>query len=95
MIDLDRASTTFYEALGPLRAPLAFNADGKDATHHNNYGGYELAKAVMQEVRDSGLPLASLIVEDFDGFDPSHPDNPDTFALPASPARSNAEIRGN
>lgn len=95
LIDLDRASTTFYEALGPLRAPLAFNADGKDATHHNNYGGYELAKAVMQGVRDSALPLASLIVEDFDGFDPSHPDNPDTFALPASPARSNAEIRGN
>lgn len=95
LIDLDRASTSFYEALGPLRAPLAFSADGKDATHHNNYGGYELAKAVMQGVRDSDLPLATLIVEDFDGFDPAHPDDPETFSLFASPARSNAELRGN
>ncbi|MBK8478185.1 MAG: rhamnogalacturonan acetylesterase [Opitutaceae bacterium] len=95
LIDLDRASTTFYEALGPERAPLAFSAGGKDATHHNNYGAYELAKAVAQGLRDSGLPLAALIADDFPGFDPAHPDAPDTFALPASPARSTAELRGN
>ena len=95
LIDLDRASTAFYEALGPGRAPLAFSAGGKDATHHNNYGGYELAKVVVQGIRDSGLPLAAFIADDFAGFVSAHPDNPDTFALPASPARSDAALRGN
>jgi lysophospholipase L1-like esterase len=95
LIDLDRASVAFYEALGPTRAPLAFNAGGKDATHHNNYGGYELAKVVVQGIRDARLPLASLIVDDFTGFDPAHPDNPDAFTLPPSPARSSAALRGN
>ncbi len=95
LIDLDRASTAFYEALGPERAPLAFSAGGKDATHHNNYGAYELAKAVAQGLRDSGSPLSALLADDLGGFDPAHPDAPDTFVLPASPARSTAELRGN
>jgi len=95
LIDLDRASTQFYEALGPAKAPLAFNAGGKDATHHNNYGGYELAKVIVQGIRENGLPLASLIVDDFRGFDPAHPDAPETFCLPPSPAHSTAALRGN
>jgi len=95
LIDLERASIAFYEALGPTRAPLAFNAGGKDATHHNNYGGYELAKAIVQGIRDAKLPLQSLIVDDFGGFDPAHPDAPEAFILPPSPSRSTATLRGN
>jgi len=95
LIDLERASIAFYEALGPTRSPLAFNAGGKDATHHNNYGGYELAKAVVQGIRDARLPLASLIVDDFTGFDPAHPDAPEAFILPPSPSHSTAALRGN
>ena len=95
LVDLDRASTAFYEALGPDRAPLAFSAGGKDATHHNNYGGYQLAKVVAQALRDADPELAALVSPDFKGFDPAHPDVPETFALPASPARSDAVLRGN
>ena len=95
LIDLDRMSTGFYEALGPGRAPVAFNQHGKDATHHDNYGAYELAKCVVQGIRDAHLPLASLIADDFKGFDPAHPDSPDTFQLPASVAHGPAELRGN
>ncbi len=29
------------------------------------------------------------------GFDPTHPDSPDAFALPVSPQRSNIAPRGN
>jgi lysophospholipase L1-like esterase len=94
LIDLDRASTAFYEALGPDRAPLAFSDGGKDATHHDNYGAYELAKAVVQGIRDADLPLAQFIADDFAGFDPTRPDPPETFALPASPTPARAEIRG-
>jgi hypothetical protein len=87
-------STAFYEALGPARAPLAFNNQGKDPTHHDNYGAYELAKCVVQGIRYAGLPLAALIADDFAGFDPAHPDSPDTFALPASLAHGPEVLRG-
>ena len=95
LIDLDRMSTAFYEALGPARAPLAFNNQGKDPTHHDNYGAYELAQCVVQGIRDARLPLASFIADDFTGFDPAHPDSPDTFALPASLAHGSEALRGN
>ena len=93
LIDLERMSVALYEALGPDKAPLAFSAGGKDATHHDNYGAYELAKCVVQGIRDAGLPLT--ITDDFKGFDPAHPDAPETFALPASPQRSEIAPRGN
>ena len=94
LVDLERMSVALYEALGPEKAPLAFSAGGKDVTHHNNYGAYELAKCVIQAIRDAHLPLAQFISEDFPGFDPAHPDAPETFALPASPQRSDVVPRG-
>jgi hypothetical protein len=84
-----------YEALGPERASLAFSNGGKDPTHHNNYGAYQLAKGVIQGIRNARLPLADAITEDFVAFDPAHPDSPDSFVLPASPARSDIPPRGN
>lgn len=95
LVDLERMSIAFYEALGPERARLAFNNGGKDPTHHNNYGAYELAQCVAQAIRDANLPLAAQLADDFTGFDPTQPDAPESFALPASPARSSAPLRGN
>jgi len=95
LIDLDRMSTEFYEALGPELSPIAFNQHGKDPTHHDNYGAYELAKCVVQGIRDAHLPLADQIVGDFTGFDPAHPDSPESFKLPASLANEAGSIRGN
>ena len=95
LIDLDRMSTAFYGALGPDKAPLAFANGGKDGTHHNNYGAYELAKCVAQGIRDARLPLAEFLTFDFTGFDPSHPDDPAGFHLPASPGPGEVTPRGN
>ena len=94
LIDLHRMSTALYEALGPVRAPLAFAADGKDATHHNNYGAYVLAQCVAQGIRDAGLPLAEALADDFTGFDPAQPDDPAAFVLPASAQHSDLRPRG-
>ena len=85
VIDLERMSTVFYEALGPEKSALAFGNGGKDPTHHDNYGAYELAKCVAQAIRGSHLPLAEWLSPDFTGFDPAHPDDPATFQMPASP----------
>jgi lysophospholipase L1-like esterase len=95
LIDLERMSIAFYEALGPARAPLAFSAGGRDVTHTDNYGAYELAKCVVQGIRDAHLPLAAQIAADFPGFDPAKPDAPAEFHLAASPLRSDVPPRGN
>lgn len=94
-IDLAAISATFYETLGPEKSPLAFSAGGRDVTHHNNYGAYELAKAVVAGLRTQVPALAPLITADFPGFDPTHPDDPATFALAASPGRTTQAPRGN
>jgi lysophospholipase L1-like esterase len=95
LIDLESGSRTLYETLGPNQAPLAFSNGGKDATHHNNYGAYELAKVIVQGIRDAQLSLEPFIVDDFAGFDPAKPDDPAAFRLPPSPARGNLTPRGN
>lgn len=95
LIDLLTMSAAFYEALGPDQAWKAFNDGGKDATHHNNYGGYQLARCVAEAIRTSGLPLAKSLVDDLQPFDPAKPTPPDAFVLPESLARSAEAPRGN
>lgn len=80
LIDLHATSKVFYQALGK-DLDKAF----QDGTHHNNYGSYELAKCIVQAIKDLKLPLAKHISDDFKGFDPSHPDPVDSFKMPASP----------
>ena len=96
LIDLEAMSRVFYEALGPERAPLAFADGGRDKTHHNNYGAYELAKCVVQGIGDAHLKLTAYLVDDFPGFDPARPDAPETFAIAPSPGPTTTERpRGN
>jgi lysophospholipase L1-like esterase len=82
LIDLNAMSALFYEALGPVEAHKAFA--GADTTHHNDYGSYELAKCVVEGIRQAKLPLARYLV-DLPPFDPSHPDPVDKFDVPAEP----------
>ncbi|MDQ8185724.1 rhamnogalacturonan acetylesterase [Pelagicoccus sp. SDUM812002] len=95
LIDLEPMSVALYEALGPADAPKAFSNGGKDATHHNNYGAYQLAKCVAQGIIDAKLPLAKALVSDFKGYDPSRPDDVDTFEMAASPFSSDLAPLGN
>ncbi|MET3666024.1 rhamnogalacturonan acetylesterase [Caulobacter sp. 1776] len=95
LIDLHAMSAVFYEALGPDQAWKAFNDGGKDATHHDNYGAYQLARCVVQGVRDSVPDLATHLTIDLPPFDPAKPPSPDAFTLPPSAARSQESPRGN
>lgn len=90
LIDLHAMSKKLYAALG-ADLGQAF----QDGTHHNNYGSYELAKCIVQGIRESKLDLAKYIADDFKGFDPAHPDPLAQFAIPASPARSEVKPEGN
>jgi lysophospholipase L1-like esterase len=96
-VDLTALSAVFYNTLGADKAYLAFAGTGtnRDATHHNNYGAYELAKIVVQGLKDNKSDLAKYIVDDFKGFDPAKPDPVDTFNIPAGPSTFNLRPLGN
>lgn len=81
LIDLHAMSKPLYEALGPRGSAKAF----VDGTHHNNYGRYQLARCVVEGIRQGGLSLVKDLAADVTPFDPRRPDPPDRFEVPASP----------
>jgi lysophospholipase L1-like esterase len=82
VVDLNAASIRIYEALGPEHAPLAFSDGGKDATHHNSYGAWVLARAVAAEFGQ--LPLSRHVRSDLSRFNTARPPDPATFRLAPS-----------
>ncbi len=97
LIDLNKMSMELYEALGveeskkalvhyPAGTFLGQEKDFADNTHFNTYGAYELAKCIVQSIIEQNLSLKKHIKEDFAGFNPNMPDNPDSFIWPLSPA---------
>ena len=82
LIDLTAMSKPFYEALGKEKSAAAFK-DG-DPTHHSKYGSYELAKMIVQGIKDGNLPIAKYLIN-MPKFDPSKPDSFESFTVPASP----------
>ena len=94
LIDLQPMTAAFYEALGPEAAVQAF-ANASEHTHHGDYGSYEIAKCVLLGIQQNKLGIASNIVDDFTGFDPSHPDSISSFTLPKSSSRNAQTPLGN
>jgi lysophospholipase L1-like esterase len=90
LIDLNAMSRIFYKAIGDDLGK-AF----QDGTHHNNYGSYELAKCVVEGIKQDQLPLAKSIVNDFGDFNPAKPDDVNKFEMPASPVASREKPLGN
>jgi lysophospholipase L1-like esterase len=76
-IDNWTRSKILYEAMGPDVA-AAFN----DATHHRNYGAYEIAKLVATGLRANQVEIAKYLKDDFKDFDPAHPDKFAEFTIP-------------
>jgi lysophospholipase L1-like esterase len=93
LIDLNSMSKAFYEALGPEKSALAFKEG--DGTHHNNYGAYELARCIVEGIKANNLGVAKFLATDVTAFDPSRPDPPENFKIPASPLRSEVKPPGN
>ena len=99
VIDLNAMSLKFYEALGEEGSKNAFvhypantfpNQPQalKDDTHHNPYGGFELAKCVVQGIKDNVPELARRLRPGIPDFDPAKPDDFASFRLPASGKKS-------
>lgn len=106
LIDLNAMSKTLYEAWGDEGSKKAFvhfpagtfpgqEKDLADNTHFNPYGGYELAKCIVQGIKDNNIPVKKYIVKDFKGFDPAHPDAFESVRIPRSPLYSMVKPDGN
>jgi lysophospholipase L1-like esterase len=96
VIDLNAMSKTLYESLGPeltLKAFVHFPANSfpnqpeafKDNTHFTPYGATQLARCIIESIREQKLPLANYIRKDVPRYDPVHPLMPDKFYWPQSP----------
>jgi len=106
LIDLHEMSGKFFQAMGAEPSTKAFvhypantfpgqTQALKDDTHFNTYGGYELARCVVEGIRTSGLPLAKELSDDVKPFDPSRPDEVSAVDIPPSPASVAAKPEGN
>jgi hypothetical protein len=94
LIDLQAMGAAFYEALGPEGSHPAF-ANMSENTHHSDYGSYQIAKCVLQGIRDLELPIEKWIVPEFREFDPRHPDRLEEFRIAKSPLVTNVTPLGN
>jgi len=93
MIDLNAISKDLYESLGPERSGILFKEG--DGTHHNNFGAYELAKCIVQSIRDQKLSIGKYLMKGLPTFDPKRPDPREAFAIPASPTLTTQKPLGN
>ena len=93
LIDLNQMSKLLYEAWGPEKSAIAFKEG--DGTHHNNYGSYELAKCIVEGIRENKLGIAKYLVTEVPRFDPNRPDPLESFTVPASPLMTDVKPLGN
>ncbi|HET9570316.1 MAG TPA: rhamnogalacturonan acetylesterase [Bacteroidales bacterium] len=96
LIDLNAMSKILYEAWGPkesIKAFVHYPANTfpnqpkalADNTHFNSYGGYEIAKCIVEGIKKALPELSVHIRLDFTDFDPAQPDPSATFTMPTSP----------
>lgn len=93
VIDLNAMSLQFYAALGPENSKKAFvHFPGNtfpnrpdaiaDDTHHGAYGGYELARCIVEGIKAQLPELEKNLADDAGSFDPSKPDDPEKIIIP-------------
>jgi lysophospholipase L1-like esterase len=106
LIDLNAMSKILYEAWGPGRSIKAFvhypantfpaqKEELKDNTHFNPYGAYELARCVVQSIKEQQLPLTKYLKKDVSLFNPAHPDTLEKWYWPLSTMMSSVKPDGN
>jgi lysophospholipase L1-like esterase len=105
LIDLNRMTTAFYDALGVENSKKALvhypantfpgqNQPLADNTHFNPYGAYELARCIIEGIKTNNLGLKKYIIT-MPTFDPAHPDPVEGFYWPPSPNQSTLKPDGN
>jgi lysophospholipase L1-like esterase len=95
VIDLNAMSKILYEAWGPEKSIKAFvhfpantfpnqKEELKDNTHFTSFGAYELAKCIVNGIKQNVPSLAVFLKQNLPSFDPAHPDAFEDWKLPQS-----------
>jgi lysophospholipase L1-like esterase len=96
LVDLNAASKQVYQALGVEKSKLALlhypagtfpgqTEPLRDDTHFSAYGAYEMARCVVEAIRQGVPELAAFLAPDVKAFDPTHPDDPAQVVIVPSP----------
>lgn len=96
LIDLQEMTRVLFEALGEEGSKRAFvhypagTYPGQDKaladnTHFNPYGAYQIARCVIEGMKQARLPFVDHLREDVQPFLPSVPDSSDAFHWDESP----------
>ncbi len=96
VIELHDMTRTFYETLGEETSTRAFvhypanTFPGQttalaDNTHFNPYGAYEIAKMVIEGMKQLNLPILQHLRSDYIPYNPAHPDAFEAFYWVSSP----------
>ena len=103
VIDLNQMTKTFFETLGFENSKRAlvhypkelYGRELADNTHFNPYGAYEVAKCVVMGMKQLQLPIVKYLRPDWQDFDPSQPDDWQTFKWAPSPIKDIVKPDGN
>nr|WP_321335249.1 rhamnogalacturonan acetylesterase [uncultured Bacteroides sp.] len=96
LIDLNAMTRILYEAMGVEGTKKAFvhypantypgqTKALEDNTHFNPYGAYQIAKCVIEGMKANKLGFVKYLSDDYQTFNPAHPDNLATFKWCPSP----------
>ena len=106
VIDLNAMSKILYEAWGPEKSIKAFvhfaantypnqPNDVKDNTHFSTYGAYNLAKCVVNGIKQNIPALAKYLRDDLPVFNPAQPEPYENWKLPPSSFTGTVKPDGN
>lgn len=95
LIDVTQMTTAMYESWGVEVSKKAFvqypanTFPGQtkalaDNTHFGSFGANEVAKCVLQGIRNLGLDIAKSVKTSFPKYDPKKPSQPDDWTVPMS-----------
>ncbi|WP_437920483.1 rhamnogalacturonan acetylesterase [Sphingobacterium sp. LRF_L2] len=105
LIDLNKMTRAFYETLGvenSKKALVHYAANTfpgqpeplQDNTHFNTYGAYQIARMVIQGMKEANLDFQSHII-DFSSYNPKEPDPFTSWYWPPSVRNSVVKPDGN
>ena len=96
LIDLHAMTRILYESLGEEDSKKAFvhypagsypgqEKDFADNTHFNPYGAYQIAKCVIEGMKNVNLPIIAYLRNDYQSYTPQKPDSFESFHWSDSP----------
>lgn len=106
LIDLTEMTTFMYESWGDDASRKAFvqypaytfsgqTEKLEDNTHFNSFGANEIAKCIVQSIKDLKLDIAQYLKPNLPNYNPKKPDNFSDWTLPMSTRFENAKPDGN